>query len=73
MEDELGDVLFTIANLARHLKIDPEKALRRTNHKFEQRFRAVEQALEKDGRAMNDTPLDELEELWQSAKGVERR
>lgn len=68
LEDELGDVLFTIANLARHLKIDPEEALRRTNRKFERRFRAIERALEKDGRAMQDTPLDQLETLWQAAK-----
>ena len=73
LEDELGDVLFTIANLARHLKIDPEQALRRTNRKFECRFRSIEQAIEKDGRLMNETPLDELEVLWQAAKGVEQR
>ena len=73
IEDELGDLLFTVANLARHLKIDPEEALRRTNRKFEQRFRAIEGALEKDGRVMQATPLDELERLWQAAKGVERR
>jgi tetrapyrrole methylase family protein/MazG family protein/ATP diphosphatase len=73
VEDELGDLLFTVANLARHLKVDPEEALRRTNRKFEQRFRAVEQALSKDGRAMIETPLDDLESLWQAAKGVERR
>ena len=72
VEDELGDLLFTVANLARHLKIDPEQALRRTNRKFELRFRAVEQALSKGGRAMADTPLDDLESLWQAAKGVER-
>jgi nucleoside triphosphate diphosphatase len=72
LEDELGDVLFTIANLARHLKLDPEAALRRTNQKFERRFRAIEQALMRDGKVMTDTPLDELEHLWQAAKGVER-
>ncbi len=71
LEDELGDVLFTVANLARHLKVDPEGALRRTNRKFERRFRAIEDALEKDGRRIEDTPLDELETLWQSVKGVE--
>ncbi len=71
VEDELGDVLFTIVNLARHLKVTPEDALRRTNRKFEERFRAIEQALLKDGRAMRETPLDELEQLWQAAKGVE--
>ena len=72
MEDELGDVLFSIANLARHLGLDPEEALRRTNRKFERRFRAIEEALLKDGRSMTDTPLDQLESLWQVAKGVER-
>lgn len=72
VEDELGDVLFTLANLARHLKVDPEEALRRTNRKFERRFRSIEQALEKDGRSMETTPLDQLEALWQAAKGVER-
>ncbi len=72
VEDELGDLLFTVANLARHLKIDPEEALRRTNRKFEQRFRAVEETLQRDGRAMTETPLDDLEALWQAAKGVEQ-
>ena len=72
VEDELGDVLLTVVNLARHLKIAPEDALRRANRKFERRFRMIEQALLKDGRVMCDTPLDQLEELWQAAKGVER-
>ncbi|MEZ5934294.1 MAG: nucleoside triphosphate pyrophosphohydrolase [Alphaproteobacteria bacterium] len=72
VEDELGDLLFTVANLARHLKIDPEEALRRTNRKFERRFRSIEQALDRDGRSMADTSLDELEALWQAAKSVER-
>ncbi len=72
VEDELGDLLFTVANLARHLKVDPEEALRRTNRKFELRFRAIEQAVRKDGRAMSETPLDELEALWQAAKGIEQ-
>ncbi len=73
LEDELGDVLFTIANLARHLKLDPETALRRTNNKFEQRFRAIEHALLKDNKVMREMSLDELESLWQAAKGVENR
>ena len=70
LEDELGDVLFTVVNLSRHLKIAPEDALRRTNRKFEKRFRLIEQALLKDGRVMRETPLDELEALWQAAKGA---
>ncbi len=68
LEDEVGDVLFTIANLARHLKLDPEAALRRTNRKFERRFRSVEQAVARDMRTMEDMSLDELERLWQTAK-----
>ncbi|MGI9437939.1 MAG: MazG nucleotide pyrophosphohydrolase domain-containing protein, partial [Geminicoccaceae bacterium] len=70
IEDELGDVLFTIANLARHLQIDPEAALRHSNRKFDMRFRAVERQLKKDGRRMAETPLDDLEALWQAAKGI---
>lgn len=62
-EEELGDVLFTVVNLARHLKIDPEVALRRANIKFEQRFRAVESEGPLDGLS-----LDQLEARWQRAK-----
>lgn len=67
MEDELGDLLFVLANLARQLKIDPAKALRRANAKFELRFRAVEEAAgsREQLRAME---LDEMEDLWQQAK-----
>ena len=68
IEDELGDLLFTVANLARQLDLDPEEALRRTNRKFERRFRAMEQALARQRRVLPGTPLDELEELWQEAK-----
>jgi MazG family protein len=71
LEDELGDVLFTVANLARHLKLDPEEALRRTNRKFERRFRMIERALAQDGRRMVEVDLDELEALWRAAKGAE--
>lgn len=71
IEDELGDVLFTVVNLARHLKLNPEKALGRTNRKFERRFRAVEQALRQDNKLMADTPLGDLEALWQAAKRTE--
>ena len=67
MEDELGDLLFVIANLARQLKIDPAKALRRANAKFELRFRAVEDAAG-SRTALDRMDLDEMEELWQQAK-----
>ncbi len=64
-EDEFGDILFALANLARHLKIDPEAAIRRTNEKFDRRFRAVEQAL---GERLTEASLDEMEAEWQKAK-----
>ena len=68
LEDELGDLLFALTNLARRLEVDPEAALRRSNRKFEHRFRRIEQALEAQGRAPAGTPLDQLEALWQRAK-----
>lgn len=72
IEDEIGDLLFSVTNLARHFGIDPERALRRTNAKFERRFGAIEQALEKQGRQLNDASLEEMEELWVEAKLAER-
>jgi nucleoside triphosphate diphosphatase len=71
LEDELGDLLFALVNLARHLDVDPEAALARTNRKFERRFRRIEQALAADGRSVHDTPLTQLEALWQQAKAGE--
>lgn len=67
MEDELGDLLFVVTNLARQLKIDPAKALRRANAKFELRFRAIEQAAGSRD-ALHQMELDEMEALWQQAK-----
>ena len=67
MEDELGDLLFVITNLARQLKIDPAKALRRANAKFEIRFRAVEEAAGSRS-ALDAMDLEEMEELWQQVK-----
>jgi nucleoside triphosphate diphosphatase len=66
-EDEIGDLLFAVVNLARHLKVDPEVALRRANAKFERRFRAIETA---DG--FTDLSLDEKEALWTAAKAAQR-
>jgi ATP diphosphatase len=63
MLDELGDLLFAVVNLARHLKIEAEAALREANRKFEQRFRAIEKA-----PGFAELPLDEKEELWAAAK-----
>lgn len=73
LEDEVGDLLFVVVNLARHLKIDPESALRRTNAKFERRFRAMEAKLAANGRRAEDQSLETLEELWQGVKREERR
>jgi ATP diphosphatase len=67
MEDELGDLLFVVANLARQLEIDPAKALRRANAKFELRFRAIEQAAG-SREALDKMELDEMEALWVQAK-----
>jgi MazG family protein len=72
LEDEIGDVLFAVVNLARHLGIDSEGALRRTNAKFERRFRAVEDGLAARGKAPAEASLDEMEELWVAAKQRER-
>ncbi|MSO81259.1 MAG: nucleoside triphosphate pyrophosphohydrolase [Alphaproteobacteria bacterium] len=71
-EAEIGDVLFSVAQLARRLDIDPETALRGANARFERRFRAVEDKLAQQGRIAADAPLDELEALWQAAKVGEK-
>jgi ATP diphosphatase len=68
LTDELGDVLFAVANLARHCKVDPEAALRATNDKFERRFRYIERRLAETGRKPASASLEEMEALWQEAK-----
>jgi MazG family protein len=68
MEDELGDLLFVLVNLARFVKVDPEQALRRTNAKFRDRFGYIERKLAERGRKLEDSNLDEMEALWQEAK-----
>lgn len=72
VEDELGDLLFVCVNLARFMKVNPEKALNRTNHKFDARFRAIERVLEQEGRNLDDESLEALDAVWQKVKGVER-
>jgi MazG family protein len=67
-EDELGDMLFTIVNLARFLKVDPEQALRRSNAKFRDRFAQVERGVEASGKTWKETPVEQMEEFWQAAK-----
>ncbi|TDI59249.1 MAG: nucleoside triphosphate pyrophosphohydrolase [Alphaproteobacteria bacterium] len=68
IESELGDILFAYTSLARHLKVDPEQALRGTNDRFERRFRTIEKILADQGKRPEDQSLDELEALWQTAK-----
>ncbi|MGY6536605.1 MAG: nucleoside triphosphate pyrophosphohydrolase [Pararhodobacter sp.] len=70
--EEMGDLLFVMANLARHLKVDPEVALRAANDKFARRFRAVEAALAAQGRRPEDSTLAEMDTLWDAAKAAER-
>ena len=71
--DEFGDLIFVMANLARHLEIDPEASLRGTNAKFERRFAFVEAALAKLGRTPAQSNLAEMDELWNQAKTAERQ
>jgi ATP diphosphatase len=71
-EAEVGDLLFAVANLARHLDVDPEAALRRANAKFESRFAFIEAALARSGRRPQDSTLDEMDALWDAAKAAER-
>lgn len=72
LEDEIGDLLFTVTNLARKLGVDPEVALRRCNAKFERRFRAVEGYAAADGNSLPDMTLDEMQALWLRVKADER-
>ncbi|MSO75687.1 MAG: nucleoside triphosphate pyrophosphohydrolase [Alphaproteobacteria bacterium] len=72
LADELGDVLFAVTNLARHLGVDPEAALRGTNAKFERRFRWIEGRLAEQGRSPEEASLAEMEALWLEGKDRER-
>jgi ATP diphosphatase len=72
IEGELGDLLFVCVNLARFMKVNSEQALNRTNHKFETRFRAIEQRLENEGRDFENESLEALDAVWQAVKGVEK-
>ena len=72
VEDEMGDLLFVLANLARHLGVNPETALRRTNAKFERRFNGMERVLQAQGRHPEELSLKELDALWEAEKSRER-
>ncbi|HVP43027.1 MAG TPA: nucleoside triphosphate pyrophosphohydrolase [Terriglobales bacterium] len=73
LEDEVGDMLFVLVNIARYLSLDPESALRQTNRKFRRRFQWLEEELRKSGRSPREASLDEMEALWQRSKEQERR
>jgi MazG family protein len=72
IESEIGDLLFTVVNIARFLKVDPEQALRGSNARFRRRFGRVEEGLAQHGKTTSDASLDEMEALWQRAKQAER-
>jgi MazG family protein len=66
--EEIGDLLFVVMNLARHLDVEPETALKRTNRKFRERFRYIEDKLKESGRSLEDADLKEMDDLWDLAK-----
>jgi MazG family protein len=72
LEDEVGDLLFVLVNIARYLALDPESALRKTNRKFRRRFEYLETKLRGQGRRPSDASLDEMEALWQESKQQEQ-
>lgn len=72
IEAELGDLLFVMANIARHLRVDPEAALRRTNSKFVRRFKAIETELAARGRSPAESTLDEMDAIWTEVKRREK-
>jgi tetrapyrrole methylase family protein / MazG family protein len=71
VEQEVGDLLFSVVNVARFLKIDPETALRKANRKFKQRFQYVENRLAQGGRKINESSIDEMDRLWEEAKKLD--
>jgi ATP diphosphatase len=73
VEAEIGDLMFAVVNLARHLDIDTESALRTTNLKFERRFGSIEDALAAQGKTPQEATLDEMDTLWNAAKAAEKK
>ncbi len=73
VEEEVGDLLFSVVNLARHLKVDAETALRKATEKFERRFRAAEKLARERGQSLRDLTPEELDELWNEAKKMDLR
>lgn len=73
VSDELGDLIFAVVNIGRHVKADPEQSLRGTNTKFRRRFSHIETSLEAEGETLEDATLERMEDLWQAAKAIERQ
>lgn len=73
VKDELGDLIFALVNIGRHVKADPENALRGTNTKFRRRFRHIETSLAQSDETLEGATLERMEELWQAAKAIERQ
>ena len=71
IDEEVGDLLFVVVNLARHLDVEPETALKKTNRKFRKRFRFIEEELTRDGRGFAESDLDEMDSLWDRSKAAE--
>jgi ATP diphosphatase len=73
VKDELGDLIFALVNIGRHVGAEPEQALRGTNTKFRNRFNYIETSLQASGETLVDASLERMEELWQAAKGIQRQ
>jgi MazG family protein len=73
IEEEFGDLMFVMCNLARHLKIDPEEALRNANAKFTRRFNGIESELQKQGKSPKQSNLEEMDMLWNKMKAEEKK
>ena len=72
LREEIGDLLFVVANLARHLDVEPEEALRHANAKFERRFKGIERRLSEKGKTPEQSDLEEMDALWEAEKAAER-
>jgi ATP diphosphatase len=73
VSDELGDLIFAVVNIGRHVNADPEQALRGTNTKFRRRFSHIEQTLKAEGETLEGATLERMEDIWQAAKSIERQ
>jgi len=72
LEEEIGDLIFVAVNLARRLEVEPETALKKTNMKFRKRFKFIEDALKTTGKSFEECSIEELDSLWNEAKGTKK-